>query len=187
MKTMPIRYRDFRPGRKSKRWNRQRGFTLIELMVANAVLMIGVVGIIGMAVEAARQNATAMGNTEAVWAVQDRIAQLQGIQRARLQNMGQNTAFLCTGTQQFVNIGGNVVEDMSKPDGIEPLPGVVTYPFRLTLTFQGLCSPYRRAQQARQLARNAQRANTYQVTLRLDHLMKANFTRFATVYITDTP
>jgi prepilin-type N-terminal cleavage/methylation domain-containing protein len=56
---------------------RQRGFTLVELLVALALSMVGLLGLLALQMLAIRSNATSRGYAEATALAQERVEVLQ--------------------------------------------------------------------------------------------------------------
>ncbi|MCW5828909.1 MAG: prepilin-type N-terminal cleavage/methylation domain-containing protein [Deltaproteobacteria bacterium] len=140
------------PDRKNARWRRERsgGFSLIELLAASAIFIIGVLGVIGMSDLAVKQNQQTYYLTTAVAALQDRIGQLQNVPRAYLDSIGVDTAYTCTTDAEPASYdkmdAGTVVENMmDPPGGIEE--GAVLHGYTLEMQFWGVCSPERKDQQ----------------------------------------
>lgn len=59
--------------------NRQDGFTLVEVLMAVAILSFGLLAVASMQITAIRGNSTSMDVTEAMDAVQDRVEKLLAV------------------------------------------------------------------------------------------------------------
>jgi len=70
----------------------QKGFTLLEVMIASAVLAIGILGIVSMQISSIKGNANAVRYTEANLATQSQIESFVMIAYATIDNTGATTA-----------------------------------------------------------------------------------------------
>jgi len=70
----------------------QKGFTLLEVMIASAVLAIGILGIVSMQISSIKGNANAVKYTEASLATQSQIESFLMIAYATIDNTGAITA-----------------------------------------------------------------------------------------------
>ncbi len=65
--------------KKTLKKNNDRGFSLLELLVAITVLAIGLLGIAGLQGTTIRRNVSAMRNTEATALIEDKIEEYRNI------------------------------------------------------------------------------------------------------------
>jgi len=80
-------------GKAARLIRKDDGFTLIEVMIALAVLTIGILGVMGMQVHSIAENAKAMSRTRALTMGQDMIE----------RNIETPFASLAVGTTPFTN------------------------------------------------------------------------------------
>lgn len=71
------------------RARRDRGFTLVELLVSMMLSMVGLLGLMGLQLVAIRGNGASRNFTEATALAQDRLETVQSIQLASLTNLSE--------------------------------------------------------------------------------------------------
>lgn len=194
---------------------RTGGFTLVEMMIALGLLFVGLLGMVGMASEAVKQNQANADMTYTAMALQDRLSAYHWLPRQYLQDKGVNTAFECdvdtepNGYDIAANIG-YFEEDLDK-FGTDDMPeGQIGYPFILRMTWSGICTPDRKSEQGltrcepdptgkafrggcapgeRQVGgmeRNARTSNTYQVDYELENKVNGYLSR-GQFWVADDP
>lgn len=111
-------------GIKGKMVKRAKGFTVIEVLIALAILSVGIMALISMMIQVVKANAFSDKMTKAAALVQDKMEELRRLQYedAQLTNRGDNND-VSTDVQGTPALFTSPDHSDAEPDG-DPAPSV---------------------------------------------------------------
>ena len=108
--------------------NDGRGFSLVEVMVAMAILAIGILGVMMMQAQATRANASSMGRTDANAVAASFVAELKRFATDCKHSSKALPAFIGDGGGAHTGIVG--LDDGAARAGAAPTPGIADHGYK---------------------------------------------------------